>query len=93
MSRIKGRYVAQVILTVDEERTEDMSPIEVIKENFAGITEEIKKELDSGDFTSVEVIEQFSEVDEVEEEHDMLDVISVLGSHRQDSPMRELSDV
>ena len=93
MSRIKGRYVAQVILTVDEERTEDMLPIEVIKENFAGITEEIKKELDSGDFTSVEVIEQFSEVDEVEEEHDMLDVISVLGSHRQDSPMRELSDV
>ena len=45
MSRIKGRYVAQVILTVDEERTEDMMPIEVIKENFAGITEEIKKEL------------------------------------------------
>ena len=93
MSRIKGRYVAQVILTVDEERTEDMVPIEEIKENFAGITEELSKELESGDFTSVEVIEQFSEVDEVEEEHDMLDVISVLGSHRQDSPMRELSDV
>ena len=68
MSRIKGRYVAQVILTVDEERTEDMIPIEVIKENFAGITEELKKELESGDFTAVEVIEQFSEVDEVEEE-------------------------
>ena len=67
MSRIKGRYVAQVILTVDEERTEGMVPIEVIKENFAGITEEIKKELESGDFTAVEVIEQFSEVDEVEE--------------------------
>ena len=70
MSRIKGRYVAQVILTVDEERTEDMVPIEVIKENFAGITEEIKKELDSGDFTAVEVIEQFSEVDETEEDND-----------------------
>ena len=68
MSRIKGRYVAQVILTVDEERTEDMLPIEVIKENFAGITEELKKELESGDFTSVEVIEQFSEVDELEED-------------------------
>ena len=67
MSRIKGRYVAQVILTVDEERTEDTLPIEVIKENFTGITEEIKKELESGDFTAVEVIEQFSEVDEVEE--------------------------
>ena len=70
MSRIKGRYVAQVILTVDEERTEDMMPIEVIKENFAGITEELSKELESGDFTSVEVIEQFSEVDEVEEDND-----------------------
>ena len=69
MSRIKGRYVAQVILTVDEERTEDMLPIEVIKENFAGITEEIKKELEGGDFTAVEVIEQFSEVDEVEEDN------------------------
>lgn len=68
MSRIKGRYVAQVILTVDEERTEGMVPIEDIKENFAGITEEIKKDLEQGDFTTVEVIEQFSEVDEVEEE-------------------------
>ena len=68
MSRIKGRYVAQVILTVDEERTEGMVPIEVIKENFAGITEEIKKDLENGDFTTIEVIEQFSEVDEVEEE-------------------------
>ena len=70
MSRIKGRYVAQVILTVDEERTEDMLPIEVIKENFAGITEEIKKDLENGDFTTIEVIEQFSEVDEVEEDND-----------------------
>ena len=68
MSRIKGRYVAQVILTVDEERTEGMVPIEVIKENFSGITEEIKKDLEQGDFTTVEVIEQFSEVNEVEED-------------------------
>jgi len=68
MSRIKGRYVAQVILTVDEERTEGMVPIEVIKENFAGITKEIKKDLEQGDFTTVEVIEQFSDVNEVEED-------------------------
>ena len=68
MSRIKGRYVAQVILTVDEERTEGMVPIEVIKENFSGITKEIKKDLEQGDFTTVEVIEQFSEVNEVEED-------------------------
>ena len=68
MSRIKGRYVAQVILTVDAERTEGMAPFEEIKENFAGITEEIKKDLEQGDFTTVEVIEQFSEVNEVEED-------------------------
>ena len=70
MSRIKGRYVAQVILTVDEERTEDMVPFEKIKENFAGITEEIKKDLEQGDFTTVEVIEQFSDLYEVEEDND-----------------------
>lgn len=64
MSRIKGRYVAQVILTIDVERTEDMVPFEDIQENFAGITEEIKKDLKYGDFTTVEVIEQFSEVEE-----------------------------
>ena len=69
MSRIKGRYVAQVILTVDEERTEGVVPFEVIKENFAGITEGIKKDLEQGDFTTVEVIEQFSEVNEVEEDN------------------------
>jgi len=70
MSRIKGRYVAQVILTIDEERTEGMVPIEVIKENFAGITEEIKKDLEQGDFTAVEVIEQFSDLYEVEEDNE-----------------------
>lgn len=70
MSRIKGRYVAQVILTVDAERTEGMVPIEVIKENFAGITEEIKKDLEQGDFTTVEVIEQFSDLYEAEEDDD-----------------------
>ena len=36
MSRIKGRYVTQVILTIDVERTEGMVPIEDIKENFSG---------------------------------------------------------
>ena len=70
MSRIKGRYVAQVILTVDEERTEDMAPFEKIRKNFTGITEEIKKELEQGDFTTVEVIEQFSDLYEVEEDND-----------------------
>ena len=69
MSRIKGRYVAQVILTIDVERTEDMVPFEEINENFAGITEEIKKDLEQGDFTTVEVIEQFSDLYEVEEDN------------------------
>ena len=33
MSRIKGRYVATVIVDWDNERTENMLPIEEIREN------------------------------------------------------------
>jgi len=58
MSRIKGRYVAKIILDIDAERTEDMASFE-----------EIKKDLEQGDFTTVEVIEQFSDVNEVEEDN------------------------
>lgn len=33
MSRLKGRYVATVIINWDNERTENMLPIEEIREN------------------------------------------------------------
>lgn len=76
MSRIKGLYVAQIILAVDEERTESTPPFEKIKENFDGLAEAIKdgltgamkSELGQGNFTTVEVTTQFSDVYEVDEE-------------------------
>lgn len=67
MSRIKGRYVAQIVLTIDEERKDYMLPLEQIKKNFAGLTEGIKNHLEHGEFTTVEVIEQYSDVYEVED--------------------------
>ena len=70
MSRIKGRYVAQIILTVDEERKDYMLPLDKIKKNFASLTENIKNVLEQGEFTTVEVIEQYSDVYEVEAEEE-----------------------
>ena len=70
MSRIKGRYVAQIIMTVDEERKDYMLPLDKIKKNFASLTENIKNVLEQGEFTTVEVIEQYSDVYEVEAEEE-----------------------
>ena len=36
MSRIKGRYVAQIILTINEERKDYMVPLDVIKDDQIG---------------------------------------------------------
>jgi len=69
MSRIKGRYVAQVTLEVDMERCEGMLPLEVIRENMYGITDVMTNTLiEEGDFSKVEVVPQFVDVYEVEEE-------------------------
>ena len=69
MSRIKGRYVAQVILKVDMERCEGMLPLEVIRENMYGITDTMANTLiEEGDFSKVEVVPQFVDVYETEEE-------------------------
>lgn len=68
MSRIKGRYVAQIILEVDEERTENMASFEEIKAEFDKITENIKREFEYDDFSKVEVIPQYSDIYEVETE-------------------------
>lgn len=66
MSRIKGRYVAQIIIDIDVKRTEDMASFEEIKKNFDGLTEEIKGELEQGDFSKVEVIQQYADLFEEE---------------------------
>lgn len=68
MSRIKGRYVAKIILDLDAERTEDMASFEEIKKNFDGLTDTIKGELEQGDFSKVEVIQQYADLVEAEEE-------------------------
>lgn len=67
MSRIKGRYVAQIILTIDEERKDYMVPLDVIKDNMSLLADNIKKALEEGEFTTVEVTEQYSDVYEVED--------------------------
>ena len=68
MSRIKGRYVAKIILDIDVERTEDMASFEEIKKNFDGLTDTIKNELEQGDFSKVEVIREYADLVETEEE-------------------------
>ena len=68
MSRIKGRYVAQIILEVDEKRTENMASFDEIKVEFDKITENIKREFEKNDFSKIEVIPQYSDICEVEEE-------------------------
>ena len=66
MSRIKGRYVAQIILEVDEERKDGMASFEEIKTEFDRLTENIKREFEQDDFSKVEVIPQYSDIYEVE---------------------------
>lgn len=68
MSRIKGRYVAKIILDIDAERTEDMASFEEIKKNFDGLTDTIKNEFEQGDFSKVEVIREYADLVETEEE-------------------------
>lgn len=68
MSRIKGRYVAQIILEVDEEHTDGMASFEEIKTEFDRLTENIKREFEQDDFSKVEVIPQYSDIYEVQTE-------------------------
>lgn len=68
MSGIKGRYVAKIILDIDVERTEDMASFEEIKKNFDELTDTIKNELEQGDFPKVEVIREYADLVETEEE-------------------------
>lgn len=70
MSRVKGKYVALVTLEVDMERCEGMLPLEVIRENMYGITDNMTNTLiEEGDFSKVEVVPQFVDVQETEEDN------------------------
>lgn len=69
MSRIKGRYVATVIIDTDVEREKGMLPFEIIKKNWTGLAPELKsviQNLQPGMLT-VEVNTQYSDIYEVSE--------------------------
>ena len=66
MSRIKGKWVGLVTITIDCERTRGMLPIETIKENAHGIKQAVKdmlKDYVIGD--TIEVDEQYCDFYEV----------------------------
>ena len=69
MNRLKGRYVAQVIIEVDEEYVQgDMLPIEKIKDRFNNLTTPFITELiqDSYDCAKVTVDQQYADINLVE---------------------------
>lgn len=70
MSRIKGRYVAQVIIDWNQEREQNMLPIESIRENAKFLTQSITKSLTEAvqGKTQIEVTEQYCDFWEVEDE-------------------------
>ena len=70
MSRIKGRYVAQVIIDWDQEREQNMLPIEDIKKNAKFLTQTIIESLTEAvqGKTQIEVTEQYCDFWEVEDE-------------------------
>lgn len=70
MSRVKGRYVAQVIIDWDQEREQNMLPIESIRENAKFLTQYITESLADAVMgkTNIEVTEQHCDFWEVEDE-------------------------
>lgn len=69
MTRLKARYVAQVIIEVDEEYVQgDMLPIEKIKERFNNLTTPFITELiqDNYDCAKVTVDQQYADINLVE---------------------------
>lgn len=71
MSRIKGRYVARVVLEFDVPRESNTSPLEEIRHSICdgdmkiAITEVLSEGVD---FCTVTVDQQFADVYEVEDE-------------------------
>lgn len=74
MSRIKGRYVAQIIFEMEVERTENTLPLKEVRKTFSeitnGIAETLKtcfEEKEESDFCKMTVIPQSTDVYEVED--------------------------
>lgn len=67
MSKIKGKYVATVILEVEaDENAKGLLPFERIKENFKAMTPIVKEiledEIADPELGTIEVLEQFCDV-------------------------------
>lgn len=67
MSKIKGKYVATVIIELEaDESMKGLLPFEKIKENFKGMTPVVKEileyEISDDELGTVEVLEQFCDV-------------------------------
>jgi hypothetical protein len=67
MSKIKGKYVATVIIELEaDESKKGLLPFERIKENFKGMTPIVKDileyEISDDELGTVEVLEQFCDV-------------------------------
>lgn len=72
MSKIKGRYVAKIVIDIDVEREGNTPPLEQIKENFRGLPAELKEMIESEtDLENPAIIEELLDLYEVEEDkHD-----------------------
>ena len=69
MNRLKGRYVAQITIEIDEEYVQgDVLPIEKIKDRFNNFTTPFITELiqDSYDCAKVTVDQQYADINLVE---------------------------
>ena len=65
MSKIKGKYVATIIIEINSERTPDMLPIEEIQKKLSdgSFTEMLKQEIsDSSDLGKLQIIQQQADI-------------------------------
>ena len=68
MSKIRGKYIAQITINWDKERNPDMIPIDGIRENLKKLSDYIKEEIVSAAETDmVDITEQCCEIEEVDE--------------------------
>ena len=70
MSRVKGKYVATVTIEWDQEREPNMLPLQDIKDNARFLTMNITEAIQDGvqGDTKVEVVEQYCDFYEVEDD-------------------------
>ena len=65
MSKIKGKYVATIIIEINSDRTPDMLPIEEIQKKLSdgSFTEMLRQEIsDSSDLGKLQIIQQQADI-------------------------------